>query len=61
MAGSGAAKHHLWLNLMEIRENEKVFLLDAPISQTGLFGEAVSSVVEKKSSRPLLNSSCPGR
>ncbi len=31
---------------MEIHENEKVFLLDAPISQTGLFGEAVSSVVE---------------
>ncbi len=35
---------------MEIREKEKVFLLDAPISQTGLFGEAVSSVVEKFSS-----------
>ncbi len=44
MAGSVAAG--LWLNLTEIHE-KKVFLLDAPISQTGLFGEAVSSVVEK--------------
>ncbi|XP_058629595.1 uncharacterized protein LOC131539214 [Onychostoma macrolepis] len=40
MAGSVAAERHLWLNLTEIREKEKVFLLDAPISQTGLFGEA---------------------
>ncbi len=47
MAGSVAAEHHLWLNLTEILEKEKVFLLDAPISQSGLFGEAVSSVVEK--------------
>ncbi len=42
-----AAECHLWLNLTEIREKEKVFLLDAPISHSGLFGEAVSSVVEK--------------
>ncbi len=42
-----AAERHLWLNLTEIREKEKVFLLDAPISQSGLFGEVVSSVMEK--------------
>ncbi len=47
MAGSVAAEHHLWLNLTEIHEKEKVFVLDAPISQSGLFGEAVSLVVEK--------------
>ncbi len=47
MAGSVAAERHLWLNLTEIREKEKVFLLDTPISQSGLFGEAVSLVVEK--------------
>ncbi len=47
MAGPVAAECHLWLNLTEIREKERVFLLDAPISQSGLFGEAVSSVVEK--------------
>ncbi len=42
-----AAERHLWLNLTEIREKEKVFLMDAPISQSGLFGEAVSAVVDK--------------
>ncbi len=30
MAGSVAAERQLWLNLTEIREKEKVFLLDAP-------------------------------
>ncbi len=47
MADSVAAERHLWLNLTDICEKEKVFLLDTPISQSGLFGEAVSSVVEK--------------
>ncbi len=45
MAASVAAERHLWLNLTEIREKEKVFLMDAPISQSGLFGEVVSAVV----------------
>ncbi len=44
MAASVAAECHLWLNLTEIREKEKVFLMDAPISQSGLFGEAVSAM-----------------
>ncbi len=47
MAASVAAERHLWLNLTEIREREKVFLMDAPISQSGLFGEAVNAVVDK--------------
>ncbi len=47
MAASVAAERHLWLNLTEIREKEKVFLMDTPISQSGLFGEAVSAVVDK--------------
>ncbi len=47
MAASVAAERHLWLNLTEIREREKVFLMDAPISQSGLFWEAVSAVVDK--------------
>ncbi len=47
MAALVAAERHLWLNLTEIREREKVFLLDAPISQCGLFGEAISAVVDK--------------
>ncbi len=44
MAALVAAERHLWLNLTEIREREKVFLMDAPISKSGLFGEAVSAV-----------------
>ncbi len=47
MAASVAAERHLWLNSTEIRERDKVFLMDAPISQSGLFGEAVSAVVKK--------------
>ncbi len=47
VAASVAAERHLWLNLTEIREREKVFLMDAPISQSGLFGEAVSAVMDK--------------
>ncbi len=47
MAASVAAERHLWLNLTEICEREKVFLIDTPISQSGLFGEAVSAVVDK--------------
>ncbi len=41
MTGLVAAERHLWLNLTEISEKEEVFLLNAPISQSGLFGEAV--------------------
>ncbi|KAK9958512.1 hypothetical protein ABG768_010626 [Culter alburnus] len=42
-----AVKCHLWLNITEIREKEKVFLLGDPISHSGLFGEVVNSVVDK--------------
>ncbi len=46
-------------------EGEVFFLLDAPISETGLFGEAVSSVVEKfhsaKSQSAALNPLMPRR
>ncbi len=56
MAASVAAERHLWLNLTEIREKEKVFLMDAPISQSRLFGEAVSAVVDKPAA-----SANPGR
>ncbi len=47
MAALVALERHLWLNLTEIREKEKVFLMDAPILQSGLFGEAVSAVMDK--------------
>ncbi len=47
MAGLVTAECHLWLNLTEIREKEKAFLLDAPISSSGLFGDAVNAAVDK--------------
>ncbi len=63
MAGSVATERHLWLNITEIREKEKVFLLDAPISQSGLFWEAplsYSAFAPLKRSRLLLSSLCLG-
>ncbi len=47
MAGLVVAECHLWLNLTEIREKEKAFLLDAPISSSGLFSDVVNPVVDK--------------
>lgn len=34
-------EHHLWLNMAEMKEAEKVTFLNAPISQAGLFGDTV--------------------
>ncbi len=34
-------EHHLWLTLVDMRESDKHRFLDSPISQAGLFGEAV--------------------
>ncbi len=45
MAGLVATERHLWLNLTEIRE--KVFLLDALVFSSGLFGDAVNAIVDK--------------
>lgn len=47
MAGLISVERHLWLNLTDIKEKDKSFLMDAPVSRDGLFGEAVTSVVEK--------------
>ena len=47
MAGLITVERHLWLNLTDIKEKDKSFLMDAPISKDGLFGEAVTSVVDK--------------
>lgn len=46
MRGVVATECLLWLNLTETHEKEKVFPMDAPISQSGLFGVAVGSVVD---------------
>ncbi len=62
MAGLVAAEYHLWLNLTEIREKEKVFLLDArspalAYSATRLTPSAISSGL-LKCSQLGLSSSC---
>ncbi len=44
MAALVATERHLWLNLSNIKEKYKNFLMDAPISSSGLFGDAVNSV-----------------
>ncbi len=54
------AERHLWLNLTEIREKEKekAFLLNATISCSGLFGNAVKTVIKKfkvRGAREILN------
>ncbi len=36
----------LWLNLLEIRDAEKMAFLDSPVSQKGLFGPAVEGFTE---------------
>ncbi|KAI2643946.1 ORF V: Enzymatic polyprotein [Labeo rohita] len=44
-------ERHLWLNLAEMRDAEKVRFLDAPISQAGLFGETVEEFAQQFSTR----------
>ncbi len=42
-----ATERHLWLNLSNIKGKDKNFLMDAPISTSGLFGGAMNLVVER--------------
>lgn len=37
-------ERHLLLNLLELKEKDRSFLLDVPVSPTGLFGTAVETV-----------------
>ncbi|XDV20475.1 hypothetical protein PO909_025797 [Leuciscus waleckii] len=41
MASLVVLERHLWLNLTEIKETDKMHFLDAPVSSAGLFGPAV--------------------
>ncbi len=47
MAALVAAERHLWLTLSDIKDRDRVFLLDAPLSPSGLFGDAVDAVVDR--------------
>ncbi len=47
MAALVAAERHLWLTLSDIKEKDRVFLLDTPLAPSGLFGDAVDTVVDR--------------
>ncbi|KAL0190937.1 hypothetical protein M9458_013635, partial [Cirrhinus mrigala] len=47
MAALVAAERHLWLTLSDMKEKDRVFLPDAPLAPSGLFGDAVNSVVDR--------------
>ncbi|KAI2652402.1 Transposon Ty3-G Gag-Pol polyprotein [Labeo rohita] len=47
MAALVAAERHLWLTLSDMKEKDRVFLLGAPLSPSGLFGDSVNSVVNR--------------
>lgn len=47
MAALVSMEKHLWLNLTGIKDRDRTFLLDAPISPYGLFGDAVNTVVSR--------------
>ncbi len=47
MAAMVSTERHLWLNLTGIRDKDSTFLLDAPISPSGLFGDAVNTVATR--------------
>lgn len=47
MAALVATERHLWLNLSGIREKDKAFLLDVPLSLSGLFSNTVNSDIDR--------------
>ncbi len=47
-------ERHLWLGLTDMKEQEKVQFLNAPVSQIGLFGDAVESCAQQFSAAQYL-------
>ncbi len=47
MATLVVQERHIWLCLADMKEQEKVQFLNAPVSQTGLFGDAVESFAQQ--------------
>ncbi len=40
-------QRHLWLNLADLKDADRKVLLNAPISPSGLFGDAVETITER--------------
>ncbi len=57
-------EHHLWLNLVEMKDVDKARFLDAPISQAGLFGDTVEGFAQQFSAvqqqTEAIQHTCPG-
>ncbi len=47
MAALVAMERHLWLTLSQMNDKDRVFLLDAHILPSGLFGNAINTVVDR--------------
>ena len=47
MASLTVTERHLWLTLADMSERERAVFLNAPLSPTGLFGPAVSGIVDR--------------
>ena len=40
-------ERHLWLSLVEMRDTDNDWFLNAPVSQTGLFSDAVENLAQQ--------------
>ncbi len=47
MAALVAVERHLWLTLSDMKEKDRVFLMDATLAPSGLYGNTVNSVVDR--------------
>ncbi len=47
MAAMVAAERHLWLTMSDIKDKDRVFILDAMLAPLGLFGNAIDSIVDR--------------
>ena len=47
MAALVVTERHLWLNLSDIKDKDRSVLLDAPLSPSSLFGDAINCVVDR--------------
>ncbi len=53
-------QRHLWLNLADLKDADRKVLLKAPVTPSGLFGDAVESITERMTlARRWLLSRCP--
>ena len=51
MASTVLLQHHLWLSLTGLREENKITLVNCPVSTDGLFGHSVSNLLDQCKAR----------